>query len=172
MAVLAEIFDQGQEPSEFKIALYFSALSGYEIEVVERAAAEIIKSRVYPAFPKPGEIILEIEGTGEDRAVAAWGEVVEAIKKTGPYPSVAFNDPTIHAVIEFMGGWPATGDWLQDELKWKQKEFERLYSIMKGRGKEVKYLLGIIETQNGLNGKEPSPVLIGGTKEVALRVGE
>ena len=133
MAVLAEIFDQGQEPSEFKIQLYFQALFGYEIEVIEKAAAAIIKSRVYPAFPKPGEIIREIEGTREERAVIAWGEVVDAIKRTGPYPSVAFSEPVIHAVIEFMGGWPATGDWLEDEIKWKQKEFERLYVIMRGR---------------------------------------
>ena len=58
--MLAEIFDQGQEPSEIKIALYFTSLSEYEIEVIERAAAAIIKSRIYPAFPKPGEIVQEI----------------------------------------------------------------------------------------------------------------
>ena len=169
MVVLAEIFDQGQEPSEFKIALYFKALSDYGIEVIERAAMAIVKGRVYPAFPKPGEIIQEIEGTKENQAIDAWGKIVSAIRQIGPYRSVSFDDPTIHSVIEFMGGWPATGDWLEDELKWKQKEFERLYAIMKTSGRESKYLPGIHEMQNGLNGASPNPVLIGGATAVALR---
>jgi hypothetical protein len=159
MAVLAEIFDQGQEPSEIKIALYFTALSDYEIEVIERAVSAIIKSRVYPAFPKPGEIIQEIEGSKENQAIGAWGRVVDAIKYTGPYQSVNFGDPIIHAVIDFMGGWPATGDWLESEMKWKQKEFERLYAVIKARGSDTKYLPGIIEMQNG---GAPNPVMIWG----------
>ena len=47
MAVLAEIFDQGQEPSEFKIELYFQAQAEYEIKVIERAAAAITKNGIF-----------------------------------------------------------------------------------------------------------------------------
>ena len=167
MVVLSEIFDQGREPSEFKIEIYFQALSEYEIGVIEKAATTIIKSRVYPAFPKPGEIIQEIEGSKEERAVSAWGEVVEAIKRTGPYQSVCFSDSTIHSVIDFMGGWPATGDWLESELKWKQKEFERLYTIMKDKGNNKKYLPGIQEIENGVKGfKFAPPIMIGGNQKL------
>ncbi len=167
MAVLSEIFDQGKEPTEFKIALYYQALIDYDIVAIEQAATAIIKGRVYPAFPKPGEIIQEIEGSKEDRAVIAWGELVEAIKKVGPYQSVNFGDPVTHSVIEFMGGWPATGDWLESEIKWKQKEFERLYVVMKARGgDEIKHLPGIHEMQNG---GEIKPILIGTTGAIAKR---
>jgi len=165
MAVLSEIFDQGREPSEFKIELYFQALVEYEIGVIERAAMAIIKGRVYPAFPKPGEIVQEIDGSREDLAVIAWGEVVEAIKRIGPYQSICFADPTIHSVLEFMGGWSACGDWLENEMKWKQKEFERLYAIMKDRGNHKKYLPGVCEIKNGADGFEVDPpIMIGGLK--------
>ena len=62
---------------------------------------------------------------------------------------MTFGDPIIHAVIQFMGGWPTTGDWLEDEMVWKQKEFERLYAVIKARGSDMIYLPGIIELQNG-----------------------
>ena len=156
--MMAEIFDQGKAPTEFKIALYFQALIDYDITAIERAATAIIRGRVYPAFPKPGEIIQEIEGSREDRAVIAWGEVIEAIRRVGPYQSVNFGDPTIHAVITFMGGWPATGEWTEGEMKWKQKEFERLYAVMRTRGSDKEYLPGIHEMENG---GEISPVMIG-----------
>lgn len=163
MMAISEVFDGGKAPSELKMEIYFQALKGYDIETLQRSMERMIATRIYPSFPKPGEIIQEIEGAKEDQALLAWGEVVEAIKHTGPYQSVRFKDPTIHAVIEFMGGWPTTGDWLEDELKWKQKEFERLYGIMKTRGTDKKYLPGICEISNGakgLTGKD-KVVLIG-----------
>lgn len=150
MIMLSEVYGDGREPSDLKKEVYFSALKRYDIGVLKHAIEHMIMVRVFPSFPKPGEIIQEIEGTKQSRAVMAWTEVVDAIRKTGPYVSVKFTDPVIHSVIEFMGGWPSLGDWLEDELKWKQKEFERLYEAMSNspRGKAPGYLPGIHELQN------------------------
>ena len=163
MAVLAEVFEGGTSPSKMKMEIYFQALKQYNINTLQQAIENIIKTRVFPSFPKPGEIVQEIESVKADLALLAWTQVVTAIKRIGPWKSVRFGDPTIHAVIEFMGGWSATGDWLEDELKWKQKEFERLYMVMKNRGKAVKYLPGLCETQNEANGYPglDKPIAIG-----------
>jgi len=152
MAVLSEVYGDGRPPSEVKTEVYFSSLKRYDMKTLKKGIERMITTRVFPSFPKPGEIIQEIEGTQESRAIDAWGKVVNAIKRVGPYQSVNFGDPVIHSVIEFMGGWPATGDWLEDELKWKQRDFERLYGIMQGRGSEIKYLPGICEIANDANG--------------------
>jgi len=163
MAVLAEVFDGGTSPSKAKMEIYFQALKQYKIDTLKGAVERMVTTRIFPSFPKPGEIVQEIEGTKGDGALVAWVEVVRAIRTVGSWKSVRFGDPTIHAVIEFMGGWPATGDWLEDELKWKQKEFERLYVVMKNRGKTIKYLPGICETQNEANGYPglDKPIAIG-----------
>ncbi len=157
MAVLSEIFDQGKEPSEFKIELYFQALADYEIGIIERAAAVVIKTRVYSALPKPGEIIQEIRGTVSNQATLAWLVVLETVKHVGHYQSVKFADPVIHGVIDAMGGWiRLAGDMTTDEEKWKQKEFEKLYEVLakNPRDKNPEYLPGLIEINNAANGYE------------------
>ena len=163
MAVLAEVYDDGRPPNKIKTEIYFQALKQYDISTLQQAIEHIIKTRVFPSFPKPGEIVQEIESAKGDLALLAWTQVVTAIKRIGPWKSVRFGDPTIHAVVEFMGGWPAAGDWRDDELKWKQKEFERLYGVMKIRGEAVKYLPGLFEISNEANGYPglDKPIAIG-----------
>jgi len=162
MAVLAEIFDQGEEPSELKIELYYQSLVGFDITDIERASTAIINGRVYPALPKPAEIIQEIQGTQSNKATLAWLDVLETIKRVGPYQSVEFADPVIHSTIEAMGGWVQLGNMLCDEEKWKQKEFERFYGIISQnpRGNHPKYLPGATEIENGANGHGGTPEIV------------
>jgi len=149
MVVMAEVYDSGRPPSAIKTEVYFKALNGFEITAIQKAIERMIMERVYPSFPKPAEIIQEIQGTTEDRATTAWIEFIKTVKRVGTYESVQFSDPVIHSVCEFMGGWTEVGKWLEAELKWKQKEFERLYSIMSNNDKHPRYLPGIFESQNG-----------------------
>ena len=163
MAVLAEIFDQGQPLSEFKIELYFKSLMDYPIEAIEKAATAIIKGRVYPAFPKPAEIIQEIVGNQTNAASLAWIDVLETVKRVGQYQSVQFSDPIIHSVIEVMGGWvKLAGDMTCDEEKWKQKEFEKLYEVLSQnpRGKHPDHLAGHFEIENEANGYDTKPEIV------------
>jgi len=149
MAVLAEVYDGGTPPSKLKIEIYSKALANVPIEKIKSAVEKMIQTRVYPSFPKPAEIIQEIQGTTEDRATTAWIEFVNTIRRVGTYESVQFDDPVIHSVCQFLGGWPEAGNWPESELKWKQKEFERLYSIMTNKDQHPRYLPGIHEGQNG-----------------------
>lgn len=161
MAVLAEVYDGGTPPTKLKIEIYSKALSNTPIEEIKKAVEKMIVTRVFPSFPKPAEIIQEIRGKAEDAAAVAWIKVVDTIRRVGNYESVMFDDPIIHEVLDFMGGWPSTGEWLESELKWKQKEFERMYSILQVNSrKSIPYLPGIIEMQNSARGYKPTHQVI------------
>ncbi|MFA5323414.1 MAG: DUF6475 domain-containing protein [Smithella sp.] len=153
MATLAEIFNDGKEISPIKTELYFKALSRFSIEEISIAASSMIQERVYPSFPKPAEIIEFIEGKKGDQATLAWLQVLETVKRVGNYQSVQFADIAIHSVIEAMGGWPQLCMMEVADEKWKQKEFERLYSVISQReAKHSPHLPGTHELSNQLQG--------------------
>lgn len=148
MAALAEIFDNGKEPTTMKISLYYTALEGFTIEQITEAVKMMVRERVYPSFPKPGEIIEVIQGSQNDRAALAWTQVVDALISVGPYLSVEFKDHVIHSTINAMGGWIELGKVTNDELKWKQKEFESFYTIFSRKQDHPEYLPGSLEIEN------------------------
>lgn len=156
MALIAEVFDDAKPPTKLKIDIYFKALEKYPIEAISSAVSSIIQNRVFPSFPKPAEIIQEIEGKRENRATEAWMMVIGTVRRIGNYQSVAFADPVIHSVIVQMGGWPQFCAMLVDDERWKQKEFERLYNVIAEfpRAAHVKYLPGTVEIENGYRGYE------------------
>lgn len=172
MMALSEVFDGGREPSPLKVELYFRSLREYQIGDIKNAVSVMIRTRVFPSFPKPAEIIQEIIGTSEDRAVSSWIMVVDAIRRYGSYDSVSFDDPVIHSVVDVMGGWPKLCQEREDDLKWKQKEFERLYLVIAGRdGNHPEHLPGLIEMDNRARGYDdhiPEPSRISGTSRKML----
>ena len=152
MAILSEVFDNGKTVSKLKVDIYFKALQAHDIDLIRAAVHRMVMERVYPTFPKPAEIIKFITGDVQDIALLAWTKVIKAVARTGNYYSVRFSDPVIHAVIEAMGGWIKFGTFREDEMIWKQKEFERYYGIMRKLSKHPSYLPGICETQNSYLG--------------------
>jgi len=165
MAGIGEMFDKQITPILSKI--YWKALEPFTNDQCQKAFNEIILSSRF--FPKPVDIIEAIQGRQENQSILAWIKVIRAIRNVGAYQSVKFDDPIIHSVIEVMGGWPALCSGSADDEKWKQKEFERLYCTMSNLENHVKYLPGIVERENSVNGKieytpEP-PVLIGEFKK-------
>ncbi len=160
MASLAEIFDSGSELSSVKVELYFRLLEDYVIEDIKRGVDEIMRNRVYASLPKPAEIIQAIEGDGNEKAILAWEKLDRAVRQVGPYQSVQFDDPVIHSIVKFFGGWEKICDVSGDEWKWKQKEFERLYTIMAKRGDHPKYLIGITEWSNMVDYSDNIPDIV------------
>ena len=163
IASLSEVFGSG-EPSKTLIKIFWLALLQLDINDIQRAASDIIRTRVYPSLPKPADIIEAIRGTSTDRATGAWIKVIGTLRGVGSYQSVKFDDPVIHSCIEMMGGWPDMGNMLIDDEKWKQREFEKLYAIMEKRGNHPAHLAGRFEIDNTARGYledvEP-PVQIG-----------
>jgi len=164
---LAEVL--GAEISKTKISLYFEALSEYPIDAVESAIAASVKANKF--FPKPVELIELISGKAQDKSLLAWMQVTKAIDDFGAYKSVRFSDAVIHSCIEQMGGWSDLCNTAEEEMTWKQKEFERLYLALMSRPEHPAYLAGIFEISNRANGYAAhvkGPILIGfeGKKQI------
>jgi len=165
MSLLSETFDKPVSGSLND--LYWKILEPFTDEQCESAFKEIIYSSKF--FPKPADFMEILKGKKEHRATEAWIEVLNAIKRIGNYESVKFSDPVIHSVLQVMGGWDKLAATMTvDEEKWKQKELERLYSIMGGRGNHPEYLPGTVEMENsrlGFPDKKPEIIKIGFSNE-------
>lgn len=162
MSVLTEVFDDGRPPSKLKMEVYYKALVQFDILSIEKAVKGLIFTRTTASFPKPAEIIQEIQGTASNRATLAWIKVIEAVRRIGNYESVQFDDPIIHSVFKFWGGWSVTvnDDWDESKLKWKQAEFEKLYATMSQDNSHPKYLPGKCEIDNAARGFDIKPEII------------
>lgn len=148
MVTLSELFDKPLSKLLFEI--YWKALDPFTDEECKRAFNELALSSKF--FPKPADFIEILRWRKEDQAARAWIKVVETVRRVGNYQSVQFDDPVIHSVFKFWGGWPVTADWRDDELKWKQREFEKLYSIMARNDSHPAYLPGTCEIDNAARG--------------------
>jgi len=151
MAVLADAYGQPRL-SENATKLYFRVLSEYSLDEVSRAIVEHLKRS--PFMPKPCDIIRNIEGTAEERALMAWRHVLRAITKYGRYQSIKFDDPVIHYAIDYMGGWHRICQIFEEELPFRERDFIAHYK----RGERVGWgsvpdrFVGIVEQQNAQDG--------------------
>lgn len=151
MATLCELHEKTL--SKLLTDLYWRVLEPFTDEQCEAAFKELIYSNKF--FPKPPDFLDAIQGTKKNRATEAWLDVLESVKRIGNYQSVKFPDPVIHSVIQSMGGWTELCMMENDDVKWKQREFERLYEVMEGRGgNHPEYLPGIHELQNFQTGHQ------------------
>jgi len=113
-------------------------------------------------FPLLSDIIRCIEGTAEDRAIVAWGIVMKAVRYVGSRNSVAFPSPEYNYAITQMGGWiKFSSTLLEEEVKWRGKEFERYFVLgdqrvswyhEPGKVRVERYCIGTHEINSRRNG--------------------
>lgn len=108
---------------------YLLALADVPLEALQMACVKAISSSRF--MPAPVEL-RELAGLAEpkpaDRALSAWGHVVEAIRKHGAYATVEFDDKAIHGAIRRLGGWLRLCNTDSDELhNWVRKGFLDAY---------------------------------------------
>lgn len=152
--------------------LAFQALRRYELADIARALTRHMNDPDAGQFaPKPADVVRNIDGSKETRAMQGWSKAEKAIRSVGPYQSVVFDDPIIHAVIADMGGWCALNTITEEELPFKAREFEKRYQgyALRPPTEYPRKLLGISEATNTKGGfKTPQPILIGDTKRAQL----
>lgn len=141
----------GKEASKPTAAAYWMGLRDLEITAVERAVEAAIQTRKF--MPAPGDLreLAGVEPPGL-RIAKAWDVARGAIGKYGSYATVQFDDPAITASIRLLGGWREFCNTPPDEMKWRQKEFERIYSGFRQSGvleEEARPLLGIWASSGG-----------------------
>lgn len=151
LGALAEVY--GDSLSEARYALYFMALSRFAIQALESAIGSLVAEPGRKFMPRPGEIVEAIEGLPQDRALAAWVRIERAAGTAGPYASVDFGDPIIHAMIVRSGGWVEVANWFRDydakDLGYRRHQFVQEYQVAERMaGEAIDHLPGIFETQN------------------------
>ena len=171
LAACAELY--GKTVSEGAMSLWWQALERFDIDQVERAFRAAVEDAESGQFmPRPADLIKRLEGTRTDRALIAWGKVMDAICRVGAYQSVVFDDGAIHAAIEDMGGWTHLCRSNEDELPFLQKRFcdlHRAYSARPDHAYPAR-LLGEHELINRLAGHRAAPPTLVGDPGAANRV--
>lgn len=152
---------------------YWQFLRTYSLSTVERAIIEYCTSPEGHRFmPKPGEIVAVLQGKKNEHALLAWIKVTRAMRQTGAYKTVVFDDAIIHAVIADLGGWVRLCHLSERELTFQQREFERLYGchIQQPMRHYPRQLSGITDSVNAASGHtiQQPPVLLGDTARAAL----
>ena len=132
---LAEIFTM--KLSEQAIELYWLTLRDLALEDFSKAANVLARQARF--FPKPVEFREAILPPVAFLAAEAYRKVEEAFRKAGVYRSVEFDDPTIHAVIEHLGGWQEYCNTPDDKLVFWRRDFEKYYAIFNERVKSGQY---------------------------------
>jgi hypothetical protein len=155
----------GKDLSKFQIDVWVRACESFDVEQVSLACSTHLMDAEHGRFmPKPADIVRVLQGTNTDRALVAWGKVMDAAQRVGAYTSVCFDDGLIHAVIEDLGGWIELCRGDLDDLPFVQRRFCEAYRAYSNRpGVQFPtHLRGELEVANRTTGYQvEKPTLIG-----------
>lgn len=118
----------GKTPTDGAVDLCFTVLSRFSIAEIRQALSGHLNNPESGRFiPKPADIVRQIDGDSESRALMAWSKVEGAMISAGSYRTVVFDEPEIMACIVNMGGWIRLCEMLEDDLPYRRNEFCKLY---------------------------------------------
>lgn len=148
LLTMGEIYDK--QLSTNLINIYYEILKNYSIENIEKVCKEIISIHKYNTLPKPAEILEHLEGSDDDRALYAWHSFLKTLREHSYYDSIEFEDKTIHAVIESMGGWLKLSDLEIDKTPFVMQDFIKRYKLFRSKKMPSveKKLIGYYELNN------------------------
>jgi hypothetical protein len=101
IVVCGELYNR--EVSKGLLRMYFQIMSEFSIDDVERVIAAHMRNSKF--FPRPADLIEQLEPSKEDRGHRAASLVQQAIQSGGRYCSPVFDDPAIHHALREVGGW-------------------------------------------------------------------
>jgi len=130
LTVLNQTFDKNTELTNADFEIYSQALSVLDMQVFELAVNDLIRTRVYPGMPRPGEIVVAAKNLAAHVARERFHVlVVPAVRDSGAINSVVFSDPLIHCVIvDKWGSWQGLCSSLTcDTYAVAEKEFVEKY---------------------------------------------
>ncbi|PAR35834.1 DUF6475 domain-containing protein [Vibrio metoecus] len=157
-----------QELTPALLGVYWDDLCNFDLEALKQAFSMHRRNPDNGQFaPKPADIVRLLGGTSKDRAILAWNKVKKAIGSVGSYSSVVFDDALIHAVVSDMGGWTAICQGGEEELVFRQKEFENRYRtyLFHPPVSYPRVLCGVSETENSAAGFPVDPPMTVGCVE-------
>lgn len=167
----------GKEATAQVIAMAFNALASYSIEDVRRGISAHMRNPDSGQFaPKPADVIKHISGNSQSASGEAWAKVDRAIRCVGPWRSVVFDDPKIHAAIERLGGWQKLANTSGEEYPFTEHKFKTLYQGFTVQPPETypRKLIGVSEQENSQQSgfrrgrASDQPALIGDVERAKL----
>ena len=171
-ALLSDVMAfQRQSVTQFTLSVWWQACQQFEMEQVRKVFTEHILDPDRGQYPiKPSDLTRLLIGTKTDRALVAWGKVLDGMQRVGAYQSVGFDDPIIHIVVEDLGGWIGVCRCDLKELGHVERRFCDAYRAYATRplGAYPSRLPGESELENRTAGRRlPAPVLIGNPEKAA-----
>lgn len=164
ITVLNQTFDKNSVLTKADYEIYSTALSHLDLQTLEFAVNELIRTRIYPGMPRPGEIVAAAKNKAILIAKNIFVTLVfPAVRDSGAVNNVLFSDPLIHCVIvDRWKSWPGFCNALTtDTFSAMEKEFSEKYASLFLKEEAigvVPALIGYIDAGNiGL----PLPVLSG-----------
>jgi hypothetical protein len=160
-----------QDVSKFALSVWWAACERFDLEQVSKAlTAHAMDPERGQFAPKPADVVRVLQGTHTDRSLMAWAKFYAAMGRVGSWRSVVFDDPSIHATIEDLGGWQALCSGTAEELPFLQRRFcdaHRAYSRRPGHPYPPR-VAGAFELTNGF--VRDCDVALVGDKDECLRV--
>lgn len=176
ITIFAELVDR--KVSDLLMKMYIKLLDPYPLDKIQAAAEHLFQTKTFNKLPLPAEFIQYIDPP-EDRdaqALKALETALDKIDHRGGNYSVCFDDPVIHRVIHFLGGWVAFCDStreLRNDTDWRfwRREFVQAYKSFSTMTEiDIPRLPGRFEIDNRLRGTlddEDMLLLPDGTKQPA-----
>ena len=114
---------------------YWLGLCDMDLQELQVTIARAIREMDRPARPAELRRMTGRLVASEDRAIAAWGDVLKAIP-LGAYKHVDFQDKLVNATIRNLGGWPTFLSRFTDaeSEKWVRIEFCKAYASFANSG--------------------------------------
>jgi hypothetical protein len=170
---------RGKTPSDAVIALAYRVLANYELlDIAHAIDAHITDPDRGSYTVTPADIIKHLQGGKAERGQSAFDAAYRAACRIGPYQSVVFDDPLIHAVVSDMGGWQQFCNWdigeNEEKKPFMMQEFIKRYAHYAAHPprQHLRQLTGIFDSTNRMNGplEHIKPPLLIGDQQAAERV--
>lgn len=124
-----------QDLSTFALSVWWQASERFDFDQVRKALTKHAMDPERGQFaPKPADLVRALEGTATDRALMAWGKVLDAIQRVGQYQDVVFDDAAIHAAVDDLGGWPKVCITELKDLSYVQHRFTESHRAYTANG--------------------------------------
>ena len=143
-----------KEVTKSLMQTYFDILAPYTIEQVKSGVNKhALDPKHGTFFPKPADIIRHLETSDistEDKALLAWAEVMQCLRKNGSYGGLQMEDKQGIAAFKAFTTWQGFCAMDESKMTWAKKEFMSTYSTYENTPLDMlpSSLPGLIELQN------------------------
>lgn len=97
----------GQTTSPFAIGVWWQACQDMDLALIRAAFTSYATDPNRGHFaPKPADLIRVVRGSSDDRALAAWSDLLGQVSSVGSYGAPSIDAPT-RSGLEAIGGWHA-----------------------------------------------------------------